>query len=256
MTRFLSGICYSTLLAAFLFFGTPANSTAAVINGITWLEVDDTNSSVASGTIETDGFDGGGGDQTDNNWDYTTPFGVIGPGDSDQTGSPGSGTGMLTRNNTENPGALTLSIPGILDSGTVYTVYVDSRGASDFEGVEVSLDNSNWMQHTRNGADTNLDGTFDTAATTILGSDGSNNYYYVDAGIGTLTGVSDLTVYFREPTTFVPGTTSSEWQWSIIDAVGLTPAPLVIAEPASASLAIAALLVLALMGFRLRRART
>lgn len=231
--------CAAVAIAAMLIGSTHAH--AAVINGITWLEVSDTNSTVDSGSIETDGFDGGGGDQTDGNWDYTTPFGVIGPGDSDERGGTplgsgpgtGNGTGMMAKNNGEDPDKLTVSYNGILLPATQYTIYVAFRGASDVEGVEVSLDDSDYDQHTRDGADTNLDGSFNSTGTTILGQDSNGaDYYYVDAGIGTVTGASDLTVYFREPTGSVPG--GGTWTWSIIDAIGVSPAP--IPEPASLAL--------------------
>ena len=94
---------------------------AAIINGIDWREVSDSNTTVASGSIETDGLDGGGGDQTDNNWDYTTPFGVIGPGDSDER-TTALGTGMLANNGNENPGNLTVTLSGVLDSTKPYTI--------------------------------------------------------------------------------------------------------------------------------------
>jgi hypothetical protein len=231
----------SASLCAFLCWSLPLR--ADLINGIDWFEVDDDNTTVASGSIETDGFDGGGGDKTDNNWDYTTPFGVIGPGDSDER-TTSNGTGMLANNIDEDPGKLTVSFAGILQPSTTYTVYVAFRGASDQEGVEVSLNDLDYVQHTRNGADTDLDDVFDTTDTTILGSDdggAGNPYYYIDDGIGTVSGVSDLTVYFREPTTDIPGSSNNGFSWSIIDAIGLDPSPSVIPEPSS-------LLLLALVG--------
>lgn len=243
--------CAALALAAMLIASTHAN--AAVINGITWLEVSDTNSTVASGSILKDS----GVTANDNNWDYTTPFGVIGPGDNDERGGTplgsgpgtGNGTGMLAKNNSEDPGALTVTYNGILLPSTPYTIYVAFRGASDQEGVEVSLDNSNWVQHTFNGADTDLDDDFDVTATTVLGQDSNGaEYYYVDAGIGTVSGVSDLTVYFREPTTDIPGSSSNPFTWSIIDAVGIK----VIPEPAS--LALLGLGGAVILGGRRRRA--
>jgi len=218
--------CAAVAIAAMLIGSTHAN--AAVINGITWLEVSDTNTTVDSGSILKDS----GVNSGDDNWDYTTPFGVIGPGDSDER-TTSNGTGMLAKNNGEDPGDLTVTYNGILLPATQYTIYVAFRGASDVEGVEVSLDDSDYDQHTRDGADTNLDGSFNSTATTILGQDSNGaDYYYVDAGIGTVTGASDLTVYFREPTGSVPG--GGTWTWSIIDAIGVSPAP--IPEPASLAL--------------------
>jgi len=152
--------CMALALSAGLLWA--ADARAAVINGITWLEVDNTNTTVATGSIETNGFDGGGGDQTDNNWDYTTPFGVIGPGDTFE-GTNGNGTGIMAKHADEDPGKLTVTLSGALDPGTPYTVFVAFRGASNQVGVEVSLDVTNWVQRTFNGADTDLDGTIDVA---------------------------------------------------------------------------------------------
>ena len=224
-TTLLAGLAVSALMAT--------AGSGAVINGIDWREVNDSNTDVASGSIETNGFDGGGGDQTDNNWDYATPHGVIGPGDVFDDTS-GTGTGMMAKHFTENPGKLTVTLSGILDSSKSYYVYAAFRGASNQEGVEVSLDgNSNYIQQTFNGSDTNLDGTIDDAATTVLGTaSNETDYYYVDSGIGTVTGTSDLSVYFREPTTTNAPGTPSAWQWSIIDAVGVQVVP----EPASIAL--------------------
>lgn len=230
--------------AALTLLFASAHADAAVINGITWLEVDNTNTTVASGSIEINGFDGGGGDQTDNNWDYTTPFGVIGPGGSDER-TTSNGTGMLANNSKEDPGELTTKYTNLLNPGTKYTIFVAFRtaSASNLEGVEVSLDSTNWVANGELGLDANLDGDVndpgDSAGTTLLGTNSNNNEYrYVTAGIGTVTGQSDLTVYFREPTgpainNPVNPSDEDDWTWSIIDAVGYQ----VIPEPASVALA-------------------
>ena len=232
--------CMALAISAGLLWA--ADVRAAVINGITWLEVDNTNTTVASGSIETNGFDGGGGDQTDDNWDYTTPFGVIGPGGSDER-TTSNGTGMLANNFFEDPGNLTTTYIGLLNPGTKYTIFVAFRtaSASNLEGVEVSLDSTNWVANGELGLDANLDGDVndpgDSAGTTLLGKDNGgtgNEYRYVTAGIGTVTGLSALIVYFPEPTGTainnpVDEADEDEWRWSIIDTVGYRAIP----EPAS-----------------------
>jgi hypothetical protein len=211
-------------LAAMLALTGPA-SAGVVIEGITWYDVDDSRSTVASGAIETDGFDGADGDKTDANWDYTTPFGVIGAGDTDARGAT-DGTGMLANVVNEDPGKLTFTASGALDSSKSYTVYVAFRLASDQEGLELSLDDSNWTQST-GGGQYDLSGNLLSAGTTELGQDANgtgNPYVYVTAGVGTVTGTSDLTVYFRDPTTDNPDG-GGAFTWSIIDAVGVVPEP-------------------------------
>jgi len=221
-------VCAAVVLT--LAWAAPAR--AAIINGIDWREVDASNSTVASGSIETDGF--GTGDQTDNNWDYSTPYGVIGPGDSDERDATGNGTGMYMSNASETVGKLTVTIPGVLNPSTTYTVFVVFRDNFDLDyGVLVSLDDSNWQWHTSEGADTNLDGTIDTTGATYLGQDTDlgkyGDYYYVDAGVGTVTGETDLVLYFKDADELVTSGAYGSVGWSIIDAVGFVPEPATLA---------------------------
>jgi hypothetical protein len=73
-------------------------------------------------------------------------------------GGTGSGTGMLADNGNENPGALTVPYAGIVDPGTVYTVYVAFRTASNQEGVSISLDGLDYGNHNVNDIGANMDG--------------------------------------------------------------------------------------------------
>jgi hypothetical protein len=237
---------------------------AAIINNITWLEVDSENSTVASGAIEDEvGIGDPGDDSTDgvnkddDNWDYIRPFGVIGVGDSDQR-TTALGTGMLANGNHEDFGDLTVTYPGILDPGIEYTVYVAFRIASESEGVEVSLDKgTTWHAHAQGGADYGDNGSIDVAAANMvtLGTDdGGNDYIYAPDGINgsTITGVSDLSLLFRDPTDNPVGEPAGRaWTWCIIDTIGVSPAPI----PEPASLALLLLGSAALGAHRRRRSR-
>ena len=232
---------FALTLATALLVGGLAQ--AAIVNGITWLEVDSENASVVLGAIEDEvGIGDPGDDSTngvnkdDDNWDYIRPFGVIGVGDTDER-TTDQGTGMLANGNHEDFSDLTVTYSGILDPATEYTIYVAFRIASNLEGLEVSVDNgATWHAHAAGGVDYGDDGSTDVAGgdmVTLGTDDGGNPYIYGPDGINgsTITGVSDLSLLFRDPTGSPVGT-SNNWTWSIIDTVGYAPIP----EPASASL--------------------
>ncbi len=191
-----------------------ANAHAA----ITWVEVDGSatdgsvpdndNTTVSSGTIESDGFDGNTTDSTDGNWD-------------EWDGGPEFGSIALIARGSETAGTLTTTLDLALDTGVDYNLFVLFRSdeftqgsVTDQEGINVKLDSDVAFQaFDRNTAGVQQFGTSD--------------FYYAD--FATVTGVAGTDTVTINVEQFF---TDFDGQFTVYDAIGFEVVP----EPATLAL--------------------